>query len=104
MKLFDSKKGAGKLTGFIWVYGLIVLFATGIIELIVMPAIQFKLVPTLKASANSTLSALDAVAFAGQVDQTIGFMHAAMYVVMFVIFVYLVFSVFQREEQEFYQP
>jgi heme/copper-type cytochrome/quinol oxidase subunit 2 len=95
---------AGRLTGFIWIYGLIVLFATGVIELVIMPAIQFKLAPTLIQSANITLNSTNVTAFAAQVDQTIGFMHAAMYVVMFVIFVYLIFSVFQREENEYYQP
>jgi hypothetical protein len=104
MNLFHSKKAAGKLTGFIWVYGLIVLFATGIIELVIMPALEFNLVPALKASANMTLNATDAADYAVKVNQTVGFMHAAMYVVMFVIFVYLLFSIFQREENEYYQP
>lgn len=95
---------AGRLTGFIWIYGLIVLFATGVIELVIMPAIEFKLAPTLMLTANMTLNATDAADYAAKVTQTIGFMHSAMYVVMFVIFVYLLFSVFQREENEYYQP
>lgn len=85
-------------------YGLIVLFATGVIELVIMPAIEFQLAPALIQSANITLNQTDVIAFTGQVNHTISFMHSAMYVVMFVIFVYLILSLFQREENESYQP
>jgi len=90
--------------GFIWIFGLIVLFATGVIELIIMPAVQFKLAPALEMSANITLSAQDAADYVGHVNTTINFMHSAMYVVMFVIVVYMLFSIFKREENEYYQP
>lgn len=95
---------AGRKVGFIWIYGLIVLFATGIIELLIMPAIEHKLVPQLIATAERTLSAADVAAYTVQVNNTIGFMHSAMYVVMFVVFVYMILSIFIREENEYYQP
>lgn len=95
---------AGRNTGFIWIYGIIVLFATGIIELIIMPAVEYKLAPQLLASANQTLPSADAAAYVGQVSSTIGFMHSAMYVVMFVIFIYMMLSIFTKEENEYYQP
>lgn len=69
-----------------------------------MPAIEFDLVPTLIASANMTLSQSDVIAYTGQLSKTIDFMHAAMYVVMFVVFVYMVLSIFKKEENEYYQP
>ena len=90
--------------GFIWIYGLIVLFATGVIEMIIMPAITFKLLPSLIMSANQTLSAADTAAYITQTSDVIRFMHMGIYVVMFVILVYLVLSIFTKEEQEFYQP
>lgn len=95
---------AGRKVGFIWIYGIIVLFATGIIELVIMPAIQFKLAPILKATAVNTISAANAADYALKVDSTINFMHYSMYVVMFVIFVYMIVSIFTREENEMYQP
>jgi len=95
---------AGKKVGFIWIYGLIVLFATGIIELLIMPAIEFKLVPSLIDTATRTLPPADVLAFTQQVNSTLGFMHSAMYVVMFVVFVYMILSIFLREENEYYQP
>lgn len=95
---------AGRKVGFIWIYGLIVLFAVGIIELLIMPAIEHKLVPSLIDSATITLPPADVAAFTAQVNSTIGFMHTAMYVVMFVIFVYMILSIFIREDNEFYQP
>lgn len=90
--------------GFLWVYGILVLFSTGVIELVIMPAIEHKLVPTLILSANQTLSDADVTAFTGQVNQTVGYMHMGIYVLMFVVFVYAILSIFTREEQEFYQP
>lgn len=90
--------------GFIWIYGLIILFSTGIIEMIIMPAITFKLLPTLIMSANQTLSVDDAAAYTVQATNVIRFMHYGIYTVMFVILVYMILSIFTREEQEFYQP
>lgn len=95
---------ASSRIGFVWVYGIIVMFATGVIELVIMPAVQFKLAPALIQSANITLSASDVTDFTNHINSTIGFMHSAIYVVMFVIFVYLVLSIFKREDNEFYQP
>lgn len=95
---------AGSKVGFIWIYGLIVLFATGIIELVIMPAIEFKLVPALIMSANITLNTSDVIEFTAKTTQTVNFMHSAMYVVMFVILVYMLLSIFKREENEYYQP
>jgi hypothetical protein len=69
-----------------------------------MPAIEFKLLPALSASADITLPPADAAEFLVKAQETIGFMHSAMYVVMFVIFVYMILSVFKREENEIYQP
>lgn len=84
--------------GFIWVYVLIVLFATGIIELIIMPAIQYQLAPQLKTSANMTLNSTDAAEFAVKVDSTTRLMHMGIYAVMFVVLVYGILSIFQKEE------
>jgi len=91
-------------TGFIWIYVLIVLFAVGIIEMVMMPAVEYQLVPSLQMTANMTLSPADAAGFASHVADTVRFMHGAMYMVMFVLFVYAVVSVFKREETEMYQP
>lgn len=90
--------------GFLWIYGLIVFFVTGILELVVMPAVQYQFVPSLKVSANMTLSAVDALAFADKIDKVVNNMHLGIYVLMFVIFVYLILSIFKREETEMYQP
>ena len=94
----------GSRVGFLWVYCIIVFFAIGIIELIILPAVTFQLVPALQLSANNTLSAANALEYGVRVNTTIGYMHLAMYVVMFVVFIYGVVSIFKREENEMYQP
>lgn len=90
--------------GFIWVYVILTLFCVGVIELVLMPAIEFQLVPVLRTSANQTLSSADAADFAAKTTQTLGFMHIAMYVIFGVLIFYAILSIFQREENEFYQP
>ena len=81
-----------------------VAFSCGVIELIIMPAVQYQFVPTLKLSANTTLSASDATAFGVKVDSVVNNMHLGIYLLMFILFVYLMLSVFKREDNEMYQP
>lgn len=90
--------------GFIWIYVLIVAFGVGIIELILIPSIQFQLMPALQNTANMSLTATDAASFATQTATTLRFMKMGMYSVMLVLFAYALLSVFKREENEFYQP
>lgn len=96
---------SGSRVGFIWIYGIIVLFATGIIELIIIPALNTKLVPALIQSATATLSVDDVTAYTAQVNQVINFMHVMIYFLMFIVLVYMIVSIFKKEEQEiYYQP
>ena len=91
---------AGTRVGFIWVYFLIIVFAVGIIEMLIMPAIEFKLMPALQTTANNTLAPVDAAAYQIQIHNMATYMHTAMYVVIFVVFVYAIVSIFKREESE----
>lgn len=95
---------SGRKTGFMWVYGLITLFAVGIIELVIIPAIEFQVVPKLTDTANLTLNSSNYAAYVNSTTTIVNFMHYSLYVVMFVVFIYLVLSVFLREENEVYQP
>lgn len=90
--------------GFIFIYILIVAFGIGVIELVLIPAIQFYLIPALQSSANMTLNATDAASFATKVATTLRYMKMGMYTTMLVLFVYGLLAVFKREENEFYQP
>ena len=94
---------ASSRIGFLWIYTLIVMFSTGVIELVIMPAIQYQFVPTLKVSATNTLSVADATAFGLKVDKVVNNMHLGIYLLMFVLFVYMLLSIFKREETEMYQ-
>jgi len=94
--------GASRV-GFIWIYVIIVAFGIGVIELVLIPAIQFHLIPALQSTANMTLSATDAASFGTKVATTLRYMKMGMYTTMLVLFVYALISVFKREENEFYQ-
>jgi heme/copper-type cytochrome/quinol oxidase subunit 2 len=90
----------GSKVGFIWVYAIIIIFSIGIIEMLIMPAIEFKLMPALQTTANNTLAPVDAAAYQIQIHNMATYMHTAMYVIFFVVFVYAVVSIFKREESE----
>lgn len=83
--------------GYIWLYTLVVLFALGIIELLILPALEAKLIPPMIASMNTTTPG-DVAAFTGQVASVITFMDYTMYTIMFVVFVYAIISIFKKEE------
>ena len=83
--------------GFVWLYCLVVIFVLGIIQLLILPALEAKLIPPMIATMDTTTPG-DVAAFTGQVAQVITFMDYTMYVIMFVVFVYGVISIFKREE------
>ena len=89
--------------GFVWLYGLVVMFVLGIIELLILPALESRLIPPMLQSANQTLSSADAAEFATNVSRTLGFMDAAMYLLMAMVVIYMIISIFKKEEYV-YQP
>lgn len=89
--------------GFIWLYGLVVLFTLGIIELIILPALENKLVPPLLISANQTLSSVDAAAYAVQVARVITFIDVMVYFMFFSVLVYMIISIFMKETYQYQQ-
>lgn len=84
--------------GMRWLYGLVVLFILGIIELLILPAIESKLAPQIIASTNTTLSPADVASFTIQTANIIRFIDVTMYVLMFAIIVFMIVSIFQKEE------
>jgi hypothetical protein len=84
--------------GWVWLYGLVVLFILGIIELLILPALEAKFVPSMIAASNQTLSPADVTGFTTQTAQVIKFMDIAVYALMFVIIVYMIIMIFKKEE------
>lgn len=84
-------------------YGLVVLFVLGIIELLMIPILESKLVPYLISSTNTTLNPADVVSFTAQTTTVIRFIDVTMYVLMFVTVIFLIVSIFKKEETVSYQ-
>lgn len=84
--------------GMKWLYGLVVLFVLGIIELLLLPALEAKFVPQIIAASTSTLSADDIISFTAQTANVIRFIDITMYVLMFVTVVYMIIVIFQKEQ------
>lgn len=96
---------AGSRVGYIFLYGLIVIFALGIIELVILPVVENRLVPTLEAQANLTLPPTMAAQYVTNVNGVVKYLNYMPYIVMFITVVYMVLSIFKREETEtYYQP
>lgn len=93
---------AGTRTGFIWLYGLIVLFSIGVIELVMFPAIENFYVPNLVQVGNNTLSQADFIEYQAQIDSTLLKMHIVPYVVLFSVVVYMFIAGFKKDPYEDY--
>lgn len=88
--------------GFVWIYALVVLFVLGIIELLILPAVETQFIPPMIASMNQT-SPGDVAAFIVQVNNVVGFIDKTMYVLMFVIVIYMIIMIFKKEEKLYQQ-
>ena len=88
--------------GFIWLYGLIVLFAIGIIELVIFPAIENYYVPNMITVGNATLSAEDFATYQVQIASTMTMIHIVPYVIMFSILIYMIVAAFKKDPYEQY--
>jgi len=88
-------------TGFIWIYGIVVFFSLGLIELVIMPAITNKVIPAIKTASASTMPAAAAADVASKIDWTWAIIHYTPYLVAFSIFVYLIVSIFLKERNEY---
>jgi len=87
-------------SGFIWIYGLIVSFVVGVIEVLIMPAIDMKVKPALLDTAQSGLSGgMYSIVEAG-INSTMLKIRLVGYVVLFGVFVYMLLTTFRREESD----
>jgi hypothetical protein len=86
--------------GFIWLYALIVLFAIGVIELVIFPAIENYYVPSLLGVGNSSLSQADYTAYTQQINSTLTIIHIVPYVILFSLTIYMVVAAFKKEPYE----
>lgn len=87
--------------GFVWIYGLIVAFVVGVIEVLIMPTIDMLVKPAFIDTAESGLSPeLFGIVEAG-INSTMLKIRLVGYVILFGIFVYLLLTTFKREEREF---
>lgn len=89
--------------GFIWIYGLVVLFATGIIEIVVMPAVEYKMVPQMLIVGNNTLPVAEQLDYSNHILTTVRLMHMVPYVIMLCILIYMIVASFRREQVDYYQ-
>ena len=89
--------------GFIWIYGLVVLFATGVIEIVIMPAVEYRMVPQMLVVGNNTLPVSEQMDYANHILTTVRLMHIVPYAIMLVILIYMIIASFKREQVDYYQ-
>jgi hypothetical protein len=87
----------------VWLYGLSVIFAIGVIILLIMPVIFSKVAPVLLAGFNSTTTGAtinaDKIAFITNQFSTIRYyIYIAMYAVLIGAIVYMVYVIWNREQ------
>jgi hypothetical protein len=103
----DSRK-----TGYVWIYGLAVIFGLTIIALIILPIINSKVAPALLTAFNQTDNTTGPYGGSNQIDaptmntivDSFAFLRNVMkwvlYLVMFGVIVYMFVAIWPRERYE----
>jgi len=81
----------------VWLYGLSVLFALGVIILVILPVIFSKLVPELLAGFSG-ITAAQLATITARITMIKYFINIAMYAVMFGVIVYMVMVIWNKEQ------
>lgn len=98
--LFYNRKAQS--TGFAWVYGLIMLFALGVMFIVFDEVFLGHLVPIMKNQANSTqIYNLDGGATTNEIitgiDKYMDFFHALPYILFFIIVLFMIVAAIRKE-------
>jgi len=87
-------------TGFAWLYTIVFIFILGIVHMLIFPIINAKVIPSLVAA--STLTGADLATFSTQCYRVMFYMRLTTYIFLFSIFIYMLLSVFRRDETQVY--
>lgn len=110
-KLYPRKlllQHRGYSTGFAWVFGLISIFALGIMYIVFNQVFTAHLVPVVKDLTNLSVSqgGIDIATrdtIYGGIDKYMAFFHVMPFVLFFVVIVYMIVAAIRKErESEFY--
>jgi ascorbate-specific PTS system EIIC-type component UlaA len=100
-----NKKAAGVVYG--WVYGLVSLFAIGVLYIIFDQVFLMYIVPTIKNQANATVSNIDPGTVAtifGNIDQYMAFWHMLPFILFAVVVIYMILvGILKEREQDYLQ-
>ena len=88
--------------GFIWIYALVVMFATHVIELVIRPVLKSKYLPVLINNANDTLPPAKAAEIVSHMQNIFTVMHYFVYFLIFGLLVYMLLSLFLKEKEQYY--
>ena len=101
-----NKKGCS--TGFAWFYGILTIFALGLIFIVFNQVFVAQLVPTIKGMTNGTIGGMETIPLATQVeinsgiDKYMDFFHAMPFILFFVVVLYMIIAAIRKErESEF---
>lgn len=100
-KIKNSKKAYS--VGFTWVYGLVSLFAVGLLYIVFDQVFVGHLVPTIvgQVTANTSQISTDTqVTIVAEISKYMDFWHALPYILFFVIVLYMILAGIVKERSE----
>jgi hypothetical protein len=89
--------------GFTWIYGLISLFAIGLIFIIFDQVFVGNIVPVIKNQVNSSVSNIpqtDVIDIFGNIDKYMTFWHALPFILFILVIIYMLIAAVRREGDE----
>lgn len=106
-KLFKNKRAIG--TAYVWIYGLVSLFALGVLYVVFNQVFMQYIIPTIKNQANSTYAMPGTEIDQGTVqqiynniDRYMSYFHALPYVIFLVVVIYMIIMGIRRERTDEY--
>ena len=104
MKIFKKIIRNKQAAGWSWIYGLAFLFALGLLYTVFLYVFEGHLVPTIKTTANSTLTDPTAIASINDgIDKYMVYFKIMPFVLFFVVVVYMIATTIYRGSTGQYQ-
>lgn len=87
-------------TGLAWIYAIVFLFILGITHMVIFPSINSRVIPALEA--GTTLTGAEFTEYSNNIHRVMTYLRITTYILVFVTFIYMVLSVFRREQRDYY--
>lgn len=97
-----NKKGVS--VGYVWIFGLVMLFGIGVLYVVFNQVFLAYLVPTIQTQVNSTEANIPEstrVEIHNNIDKYLDFFHVLPFILFFVVVIYMVLTALRKEGEAY---